>query len=282
MDGGSSDGTQSLLERYEKTYNLRWTSAPDAGMYPAINAGLRRATGQIVAYLNSDDLYFPWTIQTVVRAFQRRPSADFVFGDALAIDDASGHQQMILNPPFDVDFIRRVGFLPQPAVFWRNGSFGDGDAFDERLLWVADCDAWMRVGLWRHFSKVNEFLAIERNHGTTLRESIGQPLWDELAEVRSRYVTPSGPEHDRALRRLRYRTKFWSRFYALQLLLLSFVPRRVRRGPWCHLLNDPVTRLSRRRLFVRAIPWVGRLPQLRELRVQEPLSDSRHWLEPAG
>src|SRR5262245_60785129 len=69
VDGKSNDGTRDLLQRYEPTYNLRWTSESDSGMYAAINRGLGMASGDILAYLNSDDLYFPWTLELVARAF---------------------------------------------------------------------------------------------------------------------------------------------------------------------------------------------------------------------
>ena len=73
VDGGSTDETLEILRRYEGTYPMRWISEPDEGMYDAINKGLRLATGDILAYLNSDDLYFPWTLETVVMYFRRDP-----------------------------------------------------------------------------------------------------------------------------------------------------------------------------------------------------------------
>ncbi len=279
-DGGSTDDTLELLRSYEGRYRMRWTSKPDAGMYHAINDGLAEATGEFAAYLNSDDLYFPWAIETVVRHFQSHPEADFVFGDVLAIDDATGDQQMILNPPFDLDFIRRVGFLTQPAVFWRRGVFGDGKPFDERLRYVADCDCWMRMGDLRRFSKVDEFLAIERNHPGTLRLAVGGPVWTELHAVRSRYVQLQGPDHERRVRRFRLRSKVWSRAYAGMLLIQSLIPRRLRRGRWSGLLNSGRASPSRARLFVRAVPWIGRIPALKPLASGEFLGPSRHWLEP--
>ena len=81
VDGGSTDGTLAVLRRYEGTYGLRWISEPDHGMYSAINKGLAMARGQVLAYLNSDDLYFPWTVETVVAAFRSHPEADLVHGD---------------------------------------------------------------------------------------------------------------------------------------------------------------------------------------------------------
>jgi glycosyltransferase involved in cell wall biosynthesis len=281
-DGGSTDDTVELLRRYESTYRMRWTSKPDAGMYPAINEGMGDAKGSILGYLNSDDLYFPWTLEVVVEAFRRHPEADFVFGDVLAIDNDTGEQQMILNPPFQLDFIRRSGFLPQPGVFWRRRVLESGPLFDERLHYVADCDAWMRLGERRNFLKVNEFLAVERNHIGTLRQAVGSPLWDELDAVRSRYVSLSGPGHERLVRRYQLRSKVWTRAFSLLLLAQTLVPRAVRIGPWARLLNSGRAAPSRARLFVRAIPWVGRLPRLGHLYSGEILGPSRFWLEPWG
>ena len=141
-------------------------------MYHAINKGLAMASGDILAYLNSDDLYFPWTVQTVVDAFARHPEADFVFGEALAIDEESGATQPYWMAPFDLDFVRREGFLPQPAVFWRRSAYESVGPFDTRYDYVADCAYWMRAGKDHKFHKVFEFLAIERNHAGTLRESL--------------------------------------------------------------------------------------------------------------
>jgi len=281
-DGGSTDGTVDLLRRYEGRYQMRWTSKPDDGMYQAINDGLADARGEIAAYLNSDDLYFPWTIAAVVRHFRSHADADFVFGDVLAIDDTTGDQQMILNPPFDLDFIRRVGFLTQPAVFWRRTVFGDERPFDERLRYVADCDCWMRIGDRRRFSKVNEFLAIERNHPGTLRLAVGRPVWIELEAVRSRYVQLSGPDHERRVRRFRLRSKVWTRTYAGLLLIQTLIPSRLRSGPWSGLLNSGHAAPSRARLFVRAVPWIGRIPALKPLAGGEFLGPSRFWLRPGG
>src|SRR5437773_10662099 len=63
VDAGSTDGTLEVLKKHETAYNMTWSSEPDSGMYHGINKGLRRAKGQSLAYLNSDDLYFAWTLE---------------------------------------------------------------------------------------------------------------------------------------------------------------------------------------------------------------------------
>jgi glycosyltransferase involved in cell wall biosynthesis len=280
MDGGSTDGTVDLLHGYEGTYDLRWQSAVDAGMYPAINAGLRLTRGEIVAYLNSDDVYFPWTIEVVVEAFKRHAEADFVFGDALAIDDETGQQSLYWMLPFNLDFVRRTGFIVQPTVFWRRRVFEEDGGFDESLRYVADCDYWMRTGAHRRFVKIPEFLAVERNHPATLRKAVGKALMDELEVVRSRYVSLVGATHTRRLKAHERRSYAWWRVYSLGLLIQSLVPRQVRRGPWSHLLNSGSVRLKRLRLLVRALPFIKRVGRINDFAAGDVLHHSRLLLEP--
>lgn len=280
MDGASTDGTVDLLRQLEAPFNLTWHSKPDTGMYPAINDGLALAKGDILAYLNSDDLYFPWTIEVVVDAFRRNPHADFIFGDALAIDEDTGRQTLYWMPPFDLDFVRRSGFLAQPAVFWRRRVFDEEGGFDETLRYVADCDYWMRMGDHRRFVKVWEFLAIERNHGDTLREATGRDVWAELAAVRAKYVKLSGDGHDRRLRAQSRRTYVWWRAFSLALLVQSLVPQSLRRGPWSRTLSVQKEGVSRARLLVRALPLVKRIPAVHRYANGPVFGNSRSLLKP--
>ena len=280
MDGASTDGTIDLLRDLEGSYRLRWTSESDPGMYHAINKGLALATGEILAYLNSDDLYLPWTIELVVETFRRNPDADFVFGDAVAVDEETGNQTLYWIPPFDLDFIRRSGFLAQPAVFWRRRVFDDEGGFDESLRYVADCDYWMRMGAQRRFVKVPEFLAIERNHGDTLREATDGAVWTELAEVRSRYVTMTGKLHERRIEAQQRRLYWWWRFYSLALLIQSLIPRPIRRGPWSRMLAARTTKVSRLRLLIRGLPFIRRIGAVRAYAAKNVLGPGRSLLEP--
>jgi glycosyltransferase involved in cell wall biosynthesis len=276
VDGGSTDGTLELLVEYENTYPLRWTSEPDLGMYNAINKGLKLASGDILAYLNSDDLYFPWTVARVVNAFERHPDADFVFGDAAKIDEASGRHELYFTAPFNPDFIRRIGFLVQPTVFIRRAAFESLGPFDESLRFVADCEYWMRAGDRHRFVKVNEFLAVERNHSSTLRESEGPAVSSELKAVRSHFVNLVGPRNDRRVRWHRARNRMWLGAYWLAFLVQTVVPTRLRQGPWKQFLGSAQVSVERRWILPRLIPALGR-------RFAEHIvRPSRYWLEPNG
>jgi glycosyltransferase involved in cell wall biosynthesis len=274
VDGGSTDETLAILGRYEGTYRMRWISEPDPGMYAAVNKGLAQAQGQILAYLNSDDLYFPWTIEVVVDAFRRHPDVDVVFGEAIEITDATGGQTMSWVPPFNLDYLRRSGFMWQPAVFWRRRVLEQEGGFDERLRFAADLEYWMRLGEARHrFLKVNEFLAVARHHPGTLSMTQKGPAAEELRAIRARHA-PTGPAQRWLARLDRIRKPIWARIYWLAFVAQSLVPARLRRGPWSRLLGAGQTRISYRAVAFRWLPglgrrWAGHL-----------LYPSRYWLHP--
>ncbi len=224
VDGGSTDGTPEMLAALEDSYPMRWISEPDSGMYNAVNKGFAMASGEILAYLNSDDLYFPWTLEVVARALRQQPSADLVYGDVLSIDDDSGVRRMYWQPPFHADTVRRTGFMAQPAVFWRRRVHDVLGGFDESLRYVADCDFWMRAADRFEFRKIHEVIAVEREHEGTLRETQAG-VWDELREVRGRYVELDGWSNDVRHQRNRRRSQIIERLYSLMILVQSRLPR---------------------------------------------------------
>jgi glycosyltransferase involved in cell wall biosynthesis len=257
VDGWSTDGSQALLARYAETYALTWTSGPDRGMYDAINKGVARARGSIVAYLNSDDLYFPWTVESVVRTFEEHPEADFVFGDALNVEQESGRVRVRWGAPFDLDTVRRVSFLTQPAVFWR-AEAGGSHPFDDSLRYVADCDFWMRSGEAHRFVRVPEFLAIERDHEGMLRERQATAVDAELRAVRQRYVSLGGP-----IARLRAgfdlaRLVLWRRWFWASFTVRSWLGRTGAHDPWRELLATHRVQLRSAPAVLQHLPGAGR------------------------
>lgn len=272
VDGGSTDETIGILERYTGTYPLTWTSEPDGGMYEAVNKGLQRARGEILAYLNSDDLYLPWALESVVRHFARHPRADFVFGGMISVEEETGAEHLHFQPPFNLDFIRRTGFLGQPSVFWRRRVHEIGGGFDETLRYVADCDYWMRMGASHHFERLKEFVSVEREHGATLRESQGAEVWRELDRVRARYVSTRGLRHrllvvGHHVRRYGWLVLDWSRFATAARL-----PSRLRRNLWPRFIESGVS-IRWHVLPLRVFPTRSRLRPA-------SIRSSTDWLRP--
>lgn len=146
MDGGSTDGTLEVLARHRPA--LRYFSGPDGGQAAAINAGFRMTTGEILGWLNSDDLYEPGAVSAAVRFFAEHPEVALVYGEAVFIDADGGevgprtHAQ-----PFDLARMVRDGdFIVQPAAFFRRAAFEAVGGLDESLRWSMDYDLWLKIG----------------------------------------------------------------------------------------------------------------------------------------
>jgi glycosyltransferase involved in cell wall biosynthesis len=237
VDGGSTDCTTQTLKKYEKAYNMRWISEPDNGMYEAINKGMRRARGQILAYLNADDLYFPWTVRAVVEAFQDQPSVDLVYGDMVSMAMDGRYASIIFSPPEEILRTHlRFFSLAQPSVFWRRRVFESLKGFDESLHIASDYDFWLKASRRFRFRKLNEVLAVFRFHSKSKSLKNLRSSWEENTRARARYYGPktlSATAH-RALYEV-----LWGRYHSTRLLTLW--ARRLSKGKqaeeWKHFLG---------------------------------------------
>lgn len=146
VDGGSTDNTLAVLQSIQDP-RLHWVSEPDNGQSSAINKGLRGAEGDILAYLNSDDIYLPGAVRFAVDYFDAHPDADLIYGDCMTID---GHGQPTLpalpGQPYNAYhlFTTRLD-IPQPTVFWRRRVTERIGLFDESLHYTMDVDYWLRT-----------------------------------------------------------------------------------------------------------------------------------------
>ena len=259
VDGGSRDETLEVLGRYEGTYNMRWISEPDRGMYEAVNKGLRMSQGEILAYLNSDDRYFPWTVRVAVNALTEHPEVDFVFGDMVNVEEETKSIRLYLFPHFRLGYIRRSGYLGQPSVFWRRSVFARRGGFDESLKYVADCDYWMRVGALHRWQKVHEVLALERDHPQAKRLARAEQVNRELASVRSRYVPLCGFRFRLISLLDRCYQILWCRSYLVLFLFQYLLVRGRFRLPgsprWSHFLGMRAVQVSWPHALLTLVPF---------------------------
>ena len=164
IDGMSTDRTKQVIEPHMGT--IQWLSEPDSGQANAINKGLRRAKGDILAWLNSDDLYYPHTVETVVNYFDAHPSVYFVYGDAVAIDHrgrAYGKRTFVQATNYDELLNVRCRII-QPACFWRREIWETIGELDESLQYAMDYDYWIRVAKSYALAYIPVDLAKERLH----------------------------------------------------------------------------------------------------------------------
>lgn len=165
-DGGSDDGTVEILESYGE--KIRFVSRPDEGQTDAINQGLWEARGEILAYLNSDDVYLPGALDRVARHFDENPGSLAVYGGAWHLHEDGSEMERYPTEPWNYARLLDVCYLCQPAVFWRREVLERFGSFDDRLNWAMDYDYWLRVGRSVRFDYLDDaVLAGSRLHGDT-------------------------------------------------------------------------------------------------------------------
>lgn len=144
QDGGSTDGSVAILERYSSRL-FAWESAPDGGQAAAINSGLRRTSGDIMAYLNSDDILLPGALAYVADYFHRHPEIDVVYGHRILVDDDNAEIGRWVLPPHDDRTIMFADFIPQETMFWRRRAWeAVGGSIDESFRFAMDWDLILR------------------------------------------------------------------------------------------------------------------------------------------
>ena len=171
MDGGSTDGSVDVIRRYADRLAY-WQSSPDGGQAAAILQGFQRATGDILAWVNSDDLLLPGCLQAVGEFFLRHPLEQCVVGGCLIID-ACGKPVLNrlgmprVNPGHRLTFrqllVGGYGFH-QPATFWRRQAFFEVGGLDTALRFCMDMDLYLRLARRRPLARMSDILACFRQH----------------------------------------------------------------------------------------------------------------------
>lgn len=196
IDGGSSDGTLDILKKYED--RLRWISEPDSGQTNAINKGLRLASGEVLAYLNSDDLYLPGALRRVGAYFAAHPEAAWLTGRCRTID-AGGVETRRLITRYKNFWLRLrsysvlqvLNYISQPATFWRRAAYEALGPLDENLHYTMDYDYWLRLGGRYRLHVLPQELAAFRLHGSSKSGMTASKQFEEQYRVAERLRSPA-------------------------------------------------------------------------------------------
>ena len=147
IDGGSTDGSVDIIRRY-KDRLAYWVSEPDQGQAHAINKGWLRSSGEILAWLNSDDYYEPNTVSSAVDLLQGRPGAAAVCGAVRVVDEASRSLRTEPSRPVNVSKMLRFSgmwTIQQPTVFARRWAIEQAGWLDPGVHFLMDVDLFLRV-----------------------------------------------------------------------------------------------------------------------------------------
>jgi glycosyltransferase involved in cell wall biosynthesis/GT2 family glycosyltransferase len=165
QDGGSTDDTGAILERYRRLLT-HCESRGDRGQAEAINLGFGHTTGEIMAYLNSDDLLLPGALAAVAGCFAAHPEVDVVYGHRIIIDDHDREVGRWVLPPHDGQALLWLDYVPQETLFWRRRLWEQvGGRLDEDLQFALDWDLLIRFQqAGARFVRLPRFLAAFRVH----------------------------------------------------------------------------------------------------------------------
>jgi glycosyltransferase involved in cell wall biosynthesis len=162
IDGGSTDGTVEILKRHNR--ELRWLSERDEGQADAVNKGVALARGQIIGWLNSDDVYVPGALETAAEAFLRSHAVDVLYGEAEEVLADGTFFRRYPTTSFDYQRLAYECFICQPATFFRRAAFQEVGGLDPSLHYCMDYDLWIRLGRRFRFAHLPEVLARSRLH----------------------------------------------------------------------------------------------------------------------
>lgn len=264
IDNNSTDNTIDILKKYKNAYNMRWISENDSGMYMAINKGLYKAKGDILAYLNTDDLYFPWTVSVIVEYFNNHPEIELVYGDAVNINIDTDKKSLILCPCFDYLFLIRKNFIPQPTVFFRKVILKKIGFFNENMKLVGDYEYWLRAGYRCKISKINEVLAIDRIHSKSQRQKKIKQLFKEENYIKEIFMT-----QNRIKKYLITKIDIFRYFLIKRILIIKFILiylikkncyiKKNKDYPWKNIIEyEGFSVISWVSFFLTMIPWLNR------------------------
>jgi glycosyltransferase involved in cell wall biosynthesis len=179
VDGGSSDDTIEILERYRRRF--QWISEKDHGQADAVNKGIARTGGDIIGWLNSDDMYCPGAFARIADFFEKNPDVDVVYGDAYLIDAEDNVIGVYPTEKWNIQRLCDICYLCQPAVFFRRRVVERYGLLDEKLIYCMDYEFWLRLALGGvHFVRLHCVLAGSRVHPETKTVAMRMPAHREI------------------------------------------------------------------------------------------------------
>ena len=182
VDGGSTDGSQEILQRY-RDQMAHCISEPDEGQADAINKGFHLTRGDIVAWLNSDDVYMPGALTEAVHALRENPQAGMVYADGLMVDADLVLLDRHYYPSLSVVDLLSFEVLLQPTVFIRRAVLEEVGWLNDEYHLILDHELWVRIASRYPIIHIPGFWALERTHAEAKTISQAQGFVNEAQRL---------------------------------------------------------------------------------------------------
>jgi len=195
-DGGSTDETLSILKKYSS--QLTFVSEKDKGQTDAVNKAINMTSGDIIGWLNSDDIYYPNAFATVQKYFDNYPEIDVIYGKANHIDADDKILEHYYTEEWDSERLKEICYLCQPAVFFRRSVITRFGLLNDQLQYCMDYEFWLRLSkAGAKFLYVDAVLAGSRLHEDTktlgsrvkVHSEINEMLLEKFGKVPDRWLS---------------------------------------------------------------------------------------------
>jgi len=195
IDGGSTDGSADIIKKYASRLAY-WVSEKDSGQADAINKGMARAKGDIVAWLNSDDTYLPGTVTAAVQAFDANPDAVLVYADMLAVDEHGQTFNTLRYRQLTLEDLLSFQIIGQPAVFMRRAAFEKSGGLDLSYHLLLDHHLWIRIAAQGRILHLPQTWSAARYHAAAKNRAQAAAFGREAFRIlefveRDNYLAPT-------------------------------------------------------------------------------------------
>ena len=260
MDGASSDGSVEIIKKYagQLTY---WESQQDMGQADAINKGFARATGDIVAWLNSDDYYLPGIISKAVQVFEENPDVVLIYGNMLAVDENGATFNTLTYRPLTFEDLLCFHIIGQPAVFMRRSALQKTKGLDPTFHFLLDHLLWIQIAKQGKILHVDQTWSAARYHA----EAKNVAKAAEFGREAFRILETIAQDKDLAATLLRIDRRAHASAYRVdaRYLLDGGLPDKALQAWFRALVIYPPVALKRMNIFVSAVLSLLGLGKLR-------------------
>jgi GT2 family glycosyltransferase len=263
IDGASTDGCVEIIQSYADKLAF-WISEKDNGQAEAIDKGLSRATGEIVAWLNSDDYYLPGAISAAVRIFQENPGVALVYGNMLAVDQNGETINQLTYRQLTLEDLLCFQIIGQPAVFFRRSTLKKAGDLDPTYHFFLDHHLWLRIALQGRILHVDETWAAARYHAEAKNRARAAEFGREAFRILD-WAHQTQPELASLLTKIGRRARASAHRVDARYLLDGGQPWAALKAWTRALFIHPPTAFARLNILLSALLQLSGLGALREM-----------------